>query len=343
MESQILAVKNGTETLVLPSHETAPQAHDACYTTPEFEAWRLENTFFRDPFDPSTVFNSRVTLETALADCGPVRRGEKVVIKRPGNNIDGTVDKAGLDEEAQFLKKCQMPGVVELRNYAQGQMIMLRPIKTAQGAQIFSEWMKEHPYRRTNHLDETVLDALLQIVDTTQRIHARDIVHRDLKPANILISDNSDGMQFVIADFGTACYAGNVPINKKFSAGSLSSMPPEQFTKEPTRKASDVYALGVLIYRSFTGISPHDTEELEHYAEKQEGAFPKVRLPVRELNKYVSKRLSQLVEQCLDADYTKRPALEQVYGTLHNEKAHAKQINSRGMAGYVTRAFANVA
>ncbi|MDO8660867.1 MAG: protein kinase [Candidatus Woesearchaeota archaeon] len=328
----------GGNKIILP----APEAHSAMCTTPEFEAWKISNIFGEET-GPEKIFNARVTLETALADCGSIRRGEEVIVKRPENNLDGSIDTAGLDEEAQFLKKCQMQGVVELRNYVPSRMLMLRPVTTAQGTQPFVDWMKEQPYRRENHLDQTVLDALLQIVDTTQRIHAQGVVHRDLKPENIVVGDKTGVLNYVIVDFGNACYADSVPSERKFSKGSLTSMPPEQFTKASAQKASDVYALGVLIYRALTGMTPRDIAELECYAEKQEGVFPEVRMPLRMLNKYVSKNLAKLVGECLDADCAKRPSLEKVYGTLSEEKRHAENINSTGARGYIARVLAKVA
>jgi len=108
------------------------------------------------------------------------------------------------------------------------------------------------------------LDLFLQVCPAVQYAHQHLVVHRDLKPQNILIT--SDGMPKLL-DFGiakpldpqiflqtTALTLSNVnPMTPEFAS-------PEQVRGEPITISSDVYSLGVLLYRLLTGHSPHEAK-----------------------------------------------------------------------------------
>jgi hypothetical protein len=99
--------------------------------------------------------------------------------------------------------------------------------------------------------------------------HAAGVIHRDIKPSNVLLAVDRP----VIADFGIAAvYSDGGQI-----AGTPGYMAPEQARGEPPTPASDIYAVGVVLFemltggRAFTGASSHVL------AEKQE--IPALQLP----------------------------------------------------------------
>ena len=105
-----------------------------------------------------------------------------------------------------------------------------------------------------------------QIADTVCRIalaldvaHRAGIIHRDLKPANIMIDPDGDP---IVMDFGLACYMHaeeQVPLTLDGAVlGTPSYMSPEQLRKELGKvgPASDIYALGVIMYELLTGQRP---------------------------------------------------------------------------------------
>ncbi len=104
-------------------------------------------------------------------------------------------------------------------------------------------------------LDETariVADAL----EGLAHAHAAGIIHRDLKPGNLLLS--RDG-RAVLTDFGIAV----VPDDAAHTAtgalmGTLAYMAPEQGLKGTAGVASDVYAMGVILYELATGRVPFE-------------------------------------------------------------------------------------
>jgi eukaryotic-like serine/threonine-protein kinase len=101
-----------------------------------------------------------------------------------------------------------------------------------------------------------------QVLDVVQYAHRRLVVHRDLKPSNILVTPEG---RVKLLDFGIAKVLDREAMNATESEltelGGRPMTPayasPEQVTGEPITTASDVYALGVLLYQLLTGRSPY--------------------------------------------------------------------------------------
>jgi len=78
-------------------------------------------------------------------------------------------------------------------------------------------------------------------------------VHRDLKPANVLIND--EGL-LKIVDFGVAAaHREVIPSSPdRYVIGSPKYMAPEQILGKKVDERADVYALGVMLYETVTGV-----------------------------------------------------------------------------------------
>jgi len=90
--------------------------------------------------------------------------------------------------------------------------------------------------------------------------HRQGIVHRDVKPANILMQRGSIGYDVPkIADFGVALVNAGDLREARLVIGTPAYMSPEQATAEPATPASDIYSLGVVMFRCLTGHLPFST------------------------------------------------------------------------------------
>lgn len=100
------------------------------------------------------------------------------------------------------------------------------------------------------------LQLVQQICEAVAYAQQRLIVHRDLKPGNILVK--ADGTVKVI-DFGIAKLLGDTDEALTQSAAplTLAYAAPEQIRGEPITTATDVYALGVILFELLTGERPH--------------------------------------------------------------------------------------
>jgi serine/threonine protein kinase/tetratricopeptide (TPR) repeat protein len=92
-----------------------------------------------------------------------------------------------------------------------------------------------------------------QLLEALSYLHRRGILHRDLKPANVLVTPN--GLLKVL-DFGIAAEVGQ----EEAAAGTLLYMAPEVLAGDQPQRASDLYAVGVMLYELLSGRHPFSSD-----------------------------------------------------------------------------------
>jgi hypothetical protein len=173
--------------------------------------------------------------------------------------------KRGMDSEgvlARFLRERQILARLEHPHIAR----LLDGGIAADGRPYFAmEYVAGEPLlrycaERGLKLEERI-SLFLDICAAVQFAHRQLVVHRDLKPSNVLIG--ADGSAKLL-DFGIAKLLGD-EVGSATQTSEVKDRPltpayasPEQLTGAPISTATDVYALGAILYELLTGQRPHD-------------------------------------------------------------------------------------
>jgi serine/threonine protein kinase len=166
-----------------------------------------------------------------------------------------------------------------------------------------------------------------EIAEGLAAAHARDLIHRDIKPANVFLVGSTGRVK--ILDFGLARAVEEEESRITQSGAILGSpgyMSPEQTRGENADFRSDLFSLGVVLYRMTAGTDPfagQDPLSTMMAVATKEPASPQVQ------NFDVPGELSDLVMQLLEKEPTKRPlsalgvaeTLQQIERELRGEAA----------------------
>jgi eukaryotic-like serine/threonine-protein kinase len=139
--------------------------------------------------------------------------------------------------------------------------------------------------------------------------HRRGIIHRDVKPGNLMVVGGPVGggeMVVKLTDFGIARAIEQTRITQVGSVvGTAAYLAPEQVRGEEATPATDVYALGVVLYQFLTGRLPYEGSSLAELAVRQQNEKP---LPPDTYNSEVPQTLGAAVLRALEGDPNRRYA-----------------------------------
>jgi hypothetical protein len=107
--------------------------------------------------------------------------------------------------------------------------------------------------------DRDVVRIGIALADALEHAHERGVVHRDVKPQNVIVPDLPQSPAGVakLTDFGIALLVGDEPLTRTGDVvGTLAYMAPEQAEGRRVGPATDVYALGLVLYEALSGAHP---------------------------------------------------------------------------------------
>jgi WD40 repeat protein len=156
---------------------------------------------------------------------------------------------------------------------------------------------KPLPFREAASLIETLARAV-------HFAHQHGIIHRDLKPANVLLTTEGEPR---ITDFGLAkrLEDGTGPTQTGVVLGTPSYMAPEQAACESKEigPATDVYALGAILYEALTGRPPFQAATLIDTLDQVRSQEV---VPPRSLQAKLPRDLETICLKCLEKDHNRR-------------------------------------
>ena len=170
--------------------------------------------------------------------------GAPVAVKVVG--AMGPAAEARLERELRALELLRLPGVVRLIDHF-----------AHQGARyIVMERLPSVPFPGPGRGHWATLQPVARrLFEALAGVHAAGVLHRDLKPQNVLMR----GEQPVLLDFGLARGGdlGTTLTRSGTPLGTARYMSPEQAAGRPAGPATDLYAVGVMLFEALSGSLPH--------------------------------------------------------------------------------------
>ena len=107
---------------------------------------------------------------------------------------------------------------------------------------------------------QVVLELVARVAEALDYAHGQKVIHRDIKPGNIIYNQKSGALK--ITDFGIAKLADDSRTRTGSVMGSPLYMSPEQLKGQKVTGASDIYSLGVTLYKLISGQTPYQGDTL---------------------------------------------------------------------------------
>jgi len=185
---------------------------------------------------------------------------QEVVLKFPNEDLIGNIAVfERYKREAEIGHRLHHPHVQHLLNSDEKHSDEYLVVEYIKG-QTLRTVLEEHA---PNPLP--VAEAIritLQICDALAYCHAQGVFHRDIKPENIMVQEDGD---IKIIDFGIALLEGARRVTWRGLSGTVGTpdyMSPEQLKGERGIAASDLYAVGVMLYEMLCGHTPFEGENI---------------------------------------------------------------------------------
>ena len=223
------------------------------------ESTRPENIVLRHSLVGRLIGQYKVVEEIGAGGMGEVYRAVRaddqyqgqVAIKVVRRGFDTESGLRRFKAERQILASLSHPNIASLHDGGTTEDgLPYLVMELIEGTPI-DQYCDQHDLGITERLE-----LFRQVCAAVQYAHQRLVIHRDIKPGNILVT--AEGVPKLL-DFGIATILSP-------SAGAETTLvrsmtpeyaSPEQIRSEPITTATDVYSLGVVLYRLLTGRSPY--------------------------------------------------------------------------------------
>lgn len=189
--------------------------------------------------------------------------------------------------------------------------------------------------QRLDRVERLSLDRsrqlFMQLAQGLAAVHAAGIIHRDIKPQNIFLCQTDDGsINAKLLDFGLARVLGSSITGVGLVVGTPAYVAPEQASGDKIDHRVDIYALGLVMYRTITGQHPfkNDIDDQVTTLGHQLLSPPP---PLSWLEEAIPARLEALVLQMLRKRPEDRPqTIQAVIDDLAGIEAEGTVVQSAG-------------
>ncbi|RQX18975.1 serine/threonine protein kinase, partial [Micromonospora ureilytica] len=260
------------------------------------------------PLTPTLRLHDRYVLHEriGLGGMSEVWRGDDEVLGRPvaikvlaGQFATDPQLRATIQREARAAARLTHPHVTQVYDYAEatlagGVVVPYLVMELVDGHNLADRL-------RTGPLPwPEAVRVAGQIAAALAAAHRIGVVHRDVKPGNVMLTDTGAK----VLDFGIAALGGLDGQSGEPLMGTPAYFAPERLAAGPPDPASDVYALGALLYRTLTGRAPLPVQSWEDALEvhRRGAPVPPLRVPGLPAD------IAELTVACLAANPADRPS-----------------------------------
>lgn len=172
----------------------------------------------------------------------------------------------------------------------------------------------------------TVAEIIYKCGNALEYAQQQGVIHRDIKPANILMCGKND---IKVADFGAALIESphlSQQLTQVAGVGSPSYMSPEQIQEQPLTHQTDIYSLGVTLYKLLTGRLPFQANNSYSLLYQITHSDPH---PPRTFRPGIPEELDTIVRRAIQRDLSRR---YQTWGEFTSELVHFFNCNAEVQA-----------
>lgn len=217
--------------------------------------------------DPRTTIAGRYSVDLrsaptqsgiALAYQGrDLRTRDPVLVKSLRLEYRGDPDmRARFRREARLLQFLSHPNVIRALTFTEERGAPWLVLERVPGRTLREEIVIGAPFSA-----EEAMPILAGLAAALDHLHARGLVHLDLRPENVVVTPDGEPK---LIDFGLASTAGTAQaLADGATASNTAYLAPEQARGDPVTTATDVFALGCVVYELLTGKPPFPEPEAQ--------------------------------------------------------------------------------
>ncbi|HET7505418.1 MAG TPA: serine/threonine-protein kinase [Kofleriaceae bacterium] len=247
---------------------------------------------------------------------GVPRAGSRVAIKILNANASRDTDTVTrFKREADTARRLDHPSIVRILDVGSSRGRHYLVMELVRGGSLRTL------LQRADASPARVIAVLTEVATALAHAHAQGVVHRDVKPENVLLTRAGRAK---VADFGLARAIDQSSLTTEGRIlGTVVYMSPEQVRGQRATAASDVYAMGVMLYEAITGERPFVADSQLGYLYQHAEVEP----PRPVIRGRYPAALANLALACLAKDAAARPTMAEVVERLR-AATHAR---SRGV------------
>ncbi len=181
--------------------------------------------------------------------------GGEVALKFPKPRVaEEAAHRAAFVREAWVGTRVSNPGLGRIIELPQGRQTCLYTVMPLYQGELLETRLARRP---SLGLEEG-RNIAIRLARAAAALHRDGIIHRDIKPDNVILE--SDGSLKLI-DLGVVRVRGLEDAPSEEIPGTRAYVAPEMLGGEPGNEATDIYALGVTLFRAFTGAFPYGNSD----------------------------------------------------------------------------------